>query len=379
MLSLRSNVNSAKKPFGLSKVCRFNVNFNKFMLIDDSIVLFRSANIVSRMSIVLEVKCICETRGCTLKGRTLVIKQSSRSESGEAEGDLIEHARKQAQDSDALWALHHLPTVLDSVTFPYDNSQGRLDKAFENGNNSSKIRVWRMTISEKLEPLAALEDPKEYAQVFYDILQGASLSFSVAPFAELCTVHRWLFTHVKILHRDLSPGNIMFRRSEGGKVYGVLNDFDLASRSNSESSNGPISNQRTGTRPYMALDLLNTESTSDHKYRHDLESLFYIIFCLACRYEKPGHLLVDPPYDDWFSGTDYSIWKAKLSAFFYCSKVTPYFSEFSPWVTALHEMISVSVVLKVLAFYKKEQEFTYDRVKGIMSTFAGVPLEERWF
>lgn len=182
------------------------------------------------MSIVLEVKCICETRGCTLKGRTLVIKLSSPSESQEAEGDHIEHARKQAKDSDALWALDHLPTVLDSVTIPYDKAntpQRKLGKAFENDNDPFEIRVWRVMILEKLDPLDALEDPKEYAQVFYDILQGESFSFAVVPFTELCTVHRWLFTHAKILHRDLSPGNIMFRRSETGKVYGVLNDLTL--------------------------------------------------------------------------------------------------------------------------------------------------------
>lgn len=137
----------------------------------------------------------------------------------------------------------------------------------------------------------------------------------------------------------------------------------------------------------MALDLLDTKWTSDHKYRHDLESLFYIILCLTCRYKEPGHLLADPPFDDWFSGTDYDVFKAKYAVIGngVSFVTTPYFSGFSHWVFALHRMFSLSVLRKLIheiglvSDTLDEEEFSYDRVKGIMSTFAGVALEERWF
>ncbi|KAH7869292.1 uncharacterized protein C8R40DRAFT_1131098 [Lentinula edodes] len=38
---------------------------------------------------------------------------------------------------------------------------------------------------------------------------------------------------------------------------------------------------------------------------HDLESLFYIMLCLACRYKKPGLPTAEArAYSKWFSGTD---------------------------------------------------------------------------
>lgn len=340
------------------------------------------------MSIVLEVRCICDAPDCAWYDRTLVMKLSCPSESREAEGEHIKYSREKAKES-ARWALIHLPEVLDCVTFKYDETntpQGTLGKAFEYDNNRFEIRVWRVTILEKLEPLNALKNPKEYAQVFYDILQGATFSFVVIPATKLRIVHRWLSNEVKILHRDLSPGNIMFRRSASGQVYGVLNDFDLASRLDIEHD-GPTSNQRTGTRPYMALDLLDSNQPSVHRYRHDLESLFYIILCLACRYEKPGVRLENPPFMKWFLGTDEDVFFAKYTEI--SRKRTfafaRYFSAFSEWVNPLHQMLSHAIHQQDMSAEGTGFDldtlngmFTYDRVKEVMCTFGGVALEERW-
>ena len=89
----------------------------------------------------------------------------------------------------------------------------------------------------------------------------------------------------------------------GNTVYGVLCDWDLAkvqtdgatSRSLHESPTPPASlslggddstqpkvsdikpGRRIGTGPFMAMDLLREGPPPPHLYRHDLESLFYII------------------------------------------------------------------------------------------------------
>jgi hypothetical protein len=73
----------------------------------------------------------------------------------------------------------------------------------------------------------------------------------------------------------------MFHRSDG-KLYGVLNDFDLAVRLN--ESPRSTSKQRTGTKPYMALDLLVADPPV-HIYRHDLESFLYVLVFLTCQIE----------------------------------------------------------------------------------------------
>ncbi|KAG1874733.1 hypothetical protein DFJ58DRAFT_650443, partial [Suillus subalutaceus] len=59
-----------------------------------------------------------------------------------------------------------------------------------------------------------------------------------------------------VYHRDVSAGNMMWY-VEDSKLKGVLNDYDLSPLVNDP---GPWGNERTGTVPFMALDLLNPES-----------------------------------------------------------------------------------------------------------------------
>ena len=122
-----------------------------------------------------------------------------------------------------------------------------------------------------------------------------------------------------ILHRDLSLNNIMYRivkeKDEAGvieeKVCGVLTDFDLALWTNTPDQDyAKTLQQKTGTPPYMAHGLLLGWDAL-HLYKHDLESLFYIILILATHYEiqaleegKKGGIRMqdgDLPYREWFN------------------------------------------------------------------------------
>jgi hypothetical protein len=85
----------------------------------------------------------------------------------------------------------------------------------------------------------------------------------------------------------------MFRRADG-RIYGVLNDFDLAVYWNKRRE---PSKQRTGTKPYMAIDLLDNMHVP-HLYRHDLESFFYVIVWIVRRYHD-GKEIEDPPLQKW--------------------------------------------------------------------------------
>ncbi|KAG2079136.1 hypothetical protein BDR04DRAFT_961306, partial [Suillus decipiens] len=70
-----------------------------------------------------------------------------------------------------------------------------------------------------------------------------------------------------VLHRDVSPGNLMVYRLRG-KFIGVLNDYDLSSF----KRDGPSGLERTGTIPFMAIDLLTPEAIAgevEHLYAHD--------------------------------------------------------------------------------------------------------------
>ncbi|KAJ3858952.1 protein kinase [Lentinula novae-zelandiae] len=248
-------------------------------------ILYHAKDIVGLHSLIVDVECLCTKTGCKWHGNEKkVMKISFMGTARQSEQGLIGEARSKAESIGELWALNHLPNVIHSLSLLPNRrkaSHRRLKKTLKEKYEEQAMHV---TVLEQLHLLSELEDPRDFAQVFYDVLQ----------------THQWLYECGGILHRDLSSGNIMFRRKDG-KIYGVLNDFDLSSRVE-DVDNGDI---RTGTRPFMSLDMLNSYWEWGHLYHHDLESLFYVMLCLACRYQKPGIPADEPrPYSEWYSGTD---------------------------------------------------------------------------
>ncbi|KAJ4471209.1 protein kinase [Lentinula lateritia] len=362
-------------------------------------VLYRAEGIIGRCSIVVEVVCLCEEADCVWheegNPKTRVMKISFPSKTRPCEDGLIGEARSKAESSGQRWALNHLPEVIDSITFPYHEHttvQGRLKKHLK---DDYEERVMRVTFLEKLHPLSELTDPREYAQVFYDILQ----------------IHQWLYECVGILHRDLSSGNIMYRRIDG-KVYGVLNDFDLSSRVR-DMDKGPTSNQRTGTRPFMSVDLLSPVWEGGHLYRHDLESLFYIMLCLACRYNAPGVPAAEPrSFSLWFSGTDREIFNDKTTFLldrFQSLPIQSYFAGFQRWLRKIYDQLRGGYIQRPfsatnlstsneesaesededLEFLQNDNDLNFDwntlnrhvsyaRMRSVMSSFKGKSLQTRW-
>jgi hypothetical protein len=77
----------------------------------------------------------------------------------------------------------------------------------------------------------------------------------------------------KILHRDISVGNVMLYEGEDD---GFLIDLDLAVKIDREEASGAPS--KTGTKVFMAIGALYGE---DHNFMHDLESFFWVLFWLC--------------------------------------------------------------------------------------------------
>ena len=66
---------------------------------------------------------------------------------------------------------------------------------------------------------------------------------------------------------------------------GVLNDYDFA---HLDGQPRPSGFERTGTIPFMALDLLIDEAMDgkvEWLYRHDCESFAWVLLWICCRYE----------------------------------------------------------------------------------------------
>ena len=82
---------------------------------------------------------------------------------------------------------------------------------------------------------------------------------------------------------------------EGDSVVGVLKDWDLATV---HSSSGTPNTDRTGTIPFMALQLLSGEHVV-HMFRHDAESFIWLFFWVCgCSDGSTSEVLV-APYKVW--------------------------------------------------------------------------------
>ncbi|KAJ3848372.1 hypothetical protein EV368DRAFT_68332 [Lentinula lateritia] len=349
-------------------------------------ILYHAKDIVGLHSLIVDVECLCTKTGCKWQGNEKkVMKISFMGTARQSEQGLIGEARSKAETTGELWALNHLPSAIHSLSLLPNRRKASHRYSRKNLKETYEEQAMHVTVLEQLHPLSELEDPRDFAQVFYDVLQ----------------IHQWLYECGGILHRDLSSGNIMFRRKDG-KIYGVLNDFDLSSRVE-DVDNGDI---RIGTRPFMSLDLLNSYWEGGHLYRHDLESLFYIILCLTCRFEAPGVPAPEPrAYSEWFSGSDRDIFGNKnmfLTSPFLLAQdlpIQPYFADFEPWLNLMHlfvadgyharprpdiDMSAYPALKKHLPsktsfdWHTLDGNVTYSVLRQIMSSFRREPLDTRW-
>lgn len=122
---------------------------------------------------------------------------------------------------------------------------------------------------------------------------------------------------VGVFHRDISFENIMVRRCDG-VVYGVLNDFDLALdlRQTSEELAQQGRTQITGTRLFMARELLQPKFQVPHSGRHDMESLFWVVIWFIYRYQDGQERALGSdesrPFDDWLATPNLAAMKSQF-------------------------------------------------------------------
>ncbi|THH05885.1 hypothetical protein EW145_g4472 [Phellinidium pouzarii] len=160
------------------------------------------------------------------------------------------------------------------------------------GAFSDENRIFRVIAFEELVPIYELKPLDAFKQAFREIVQG----------------HHFLYTcEEKIKHRDISVENLMYRVVEGGAIRGVLNDWDLAKVG--DPARVLPKGTRTGTLPFMSADLLEAlapplpgrpkeKPLPDHIERFDWESMFYVLFWIACHYDD-GKDVNPMALNDW--------------------------------------------------------------------------------
>ncbi|KAI0733639.1 hypothetical protein C8Q72DRAFT_881195 [Fomitopsis betulina] len=256
--------------------------------------VYAEFGVVGRGTSVLAVVAKPDTKARELyKDEGLVAKISWPHEARQAEDVLIKAVRRALKKEKP----QYLPNIVDlkcSVTRSIEEiglprvAMGILPEARD-------LRICRTLVMKRYQRLEMLETVDDFKKIYIQIVRA----------------HYWVYETSYILHRDLSINNIMWYRI-GDRLVAVLCDWDLAEHQiNGPTSSRPVRDTqatppvgipkaasqtdagaqpvdpalkpryRTGTGPFMAMDLLRKGAPPPHLYRYDLESLFYILICVC--------------------------------------------------------------------------------------------------
>ncbi|KAF8631960.1 hypothetical protein AX15_002097 [Amanita polypyramis BW_CC] len=152
-------------------------------------------------------------------------------------------------------------------------------------------------------------------------------------FVDCVECHYAAYQFGRVLHRDLSVNNLMVSAHEEQKrPLGILLDWDLASRIGNQNE-AIVSNarQRTGTLPFMSLDLLRAKAPP-HRYCHDLESFFYIMIWASVHFNLSHKSLLpfNPVFEDWINPSMAKAANPKKSFLAYIDNAKEIYAEIRP-------------------------------------------------
>ena len=182
--------------------------------------------------------------------------------------------------------------------------------------------------------------------------------------------YRWLYEECHVAHRDISHSNLMFSR-HGSLVKGVLNDFDLASVG---AANSPLMpSHGTGTRLFMAIELLAPpdpmKGMPPRFYRHDLESLTYVLLWHASRYDD-GVPIAPSPYQRWGDPSiDSDILEAYKIRFIHSEEpqLTGQFEGMREWIQKLQALFRNGFLARRQARGKDDLNFSDETLGGVVT------------
>jgi len=152
--------------------------------------------------------------------------------------------------------------------------------------------------------------------------QFAGVREVLGAFRDAIKAHKTLFMERKILHRDVSHGNIILTDPEQNRgCSGMLIDYDLAVQVGGDGKNETSAEKNmTGTLEFIAIEILESAMRKDkagieRTYRHDLESFFYVFLALCIRHGRETGARPEPDVlRSWYDGGYGHIAQAKRGA-----------------------------------------------------------------
>ncbi|KAK7028549.1 other 1 protein kinase [Favolaschia claudopus] len=181
-----------------------------------------------------------------------VVVKYSWSDARMHEAQVVETAASFARECGDVWVLDHLPNIVH----------------YEERKSSEGARTEPATlhllVQEELYPITELTTAAELGEAFSGFFK----------------CYRWLVERARIMHRDISLSNLMYRTLDG-KVHGVLDGFTLAVFMDGQSSSFPPQNAP----PFRAIDFFQSVPPAGYLYRYDLESMFYALLLVSSSYQ----------------------------------------------------------------------------------------------
>ncbi|KAK7684436.1 hypothetical protein QCA50_012383 [Cerrena zonata] len=336
----------------------------------------------------------------------LVAKMSWPSVHRKSEATIIRVIRKKVGEHKD--AKKYLENIVDlKCSLDMSGMEVKLPRAFMDLSEPYEPRLLRTLIMKQYLPLENIRSLNDFKTVYKDIF-GA---------------HHWVYKIAGILHRDPSLSNFLFYYDNNNKVVGILADWDVASskedlavlhdgvdaaerpdnigvdlptstpklddkgkaEDNSKTHDESTERRpryRTGTGPFMALDLLTTTKIV-HRYRHDLESFFYIL-CYFCSQFRPA--TIDNPdarfeyLHGWESGNTKQVYSTKysflgnhdgaLSSLFQAAD-KEYFPLFDEWIWPLHK-----AMFRRVASFSNSLENSYGLLASALEQHEDELVEE---
>ncbi|KAF8881740.1 hypothetical protein BD779DRAFT_1788133 [Infundibulicybe gibba] len=213
-----------------------------------------------------------------LEGVEMVSKLYWPEESRISEVDALERARKVGETNEYIKG--HLPDLI--YTHDFDQYSTKYIRELFGIETGGGKRVLRWIAFRKLCPITNLVGDK-FWRAFWECFR--------------CHLHLW---REGIRHYDISVSNLMYDEVHG---RGILNDFDLAQLRGPPQSG----TERTGTMPFMALELLKGHGRVRRQYRHDAESFAWVLLWICCSYKygkevhpRPLQALIQNNFQDTY-------------------------------------------------------------------------------
>ncbi|KAF9647703.1 hypothetical protein BDM02DRAFT_3270005 [Thelephora ganbajun] len=223
------------------------------------------------------------------KAHDLVLKVSWPEASRPEEWKIIGHAQTLGKTDKFIEG--HIPVVYHTRDFgQYSTCHIRDFLGIKPAESEgSGTRTLRLIVMKRLQPIYDL-DGEQFWNAFWQCVA--------------CHYRLWVNG---IHHGDISYNNLMYDvPGKTGDPVGIINDFDLATWVDHSTTN----NDRTGTIPFMAIDLLDggLDDCIPRLYRHDMESFVWVLAFITVARITYGDRTIKisplPKVDTWFKDKD---------------------------------------------------------------------------